>query len=511
VLLWVNEAARRRRILPGLRYAAAMALDPDLRAGVVADDEIEARIAALTGRLWSFSPRVEPAAGEPGVFWLDGKGLMPLYRSHAEWAACLRAGLVGAGYRAAVAVGFSRFGSYATARSLPAGGLQVFPTPAAEAAYCRGVPLERLALPPKLRDRLAGLGVHCLGEFLALPIEGMRRRLGAPAEELHRRARGIAEEVWTPVTQRPPLLRRLILDRPDADLERLLAAVAALLAPLLLELRRHGESVRRLDLSLLLDDGKSVQHALEPAAPTLDERQLLDLVALRLSGESLSAGVVEVGLEVGGIVAAQRQTELFTRPPRDLAAARRALARLRAAFGEGAVVCARLQEGHLPEACFALDKLYELDAASPFPSASSSPAASPFPSASSSPAASPFPSASPSPAASPAGPAGPARSAGPARPARPAALGASERPLVRRIFLRPSPLPFRSRHEPDGWHLTSADGPVDEVMGPYRVCGGWWLREVARDYYYVRTRSGRWLWIYHDRQRRRWMLQGEVE
>ena len=35
--------------------------------------------------------------------------------------------------------------------------------------------------------------------------------------------------------------------------------------------------------------------------------------------------------------------------------------------------------------------------------------------------------------------------------------------------------------------------------------------DISRAYYYVRTRSGRWLWIYHDDKRRRWFLQGEVQ
>ena len=56
-----------------------------------------------------------------------------------------------------------------------------------------------------------------------------------------------------------------------------------------------------------------------------------------------------------------------------------------------------------------------------------------------------------------------------------------------------------------------SDGPVEEVIGPHIVSGGWWTRETTRAYHYVRTRSGRWLWIYNDRRRRRWFLHGEVE
>jgi hypothetical protein len=37
------------------------------------------------------------------------------------------------------------------------------------------------------------------------------------------------------------------------------------------------------------------------------------------------------------------------------------------------------------------------------------------------------------------------------------------------------------------------------------------MREVSRAYHYVRTRKGRWLWIYNDHKRRAWFLHGEVQ
>ncbi len=99
-----------------------------------------------------------------------------------------------------------------------------------------------------------------------------------------------------------------------------------------------------------------------------------------------------------------------------------------------------------------------------------------------------------------------------ARLASPRPTAPGVRPLVRRIHTPPIELPSRDRHEPDGWLIAGvAEGPVEEVIGPQLVSGGWWAREVSRAYYYVRTRSGRWLWIYHDTTRRRWLLQGEVQ
>jgi hypothetical protein len=52
---------------------------------------------------------------------------------------------------------------------------------------------------------------------------------------------------------------------------------------------------------------------------------------------------------------------------------------------------------------------------------------------------------------------------------------------------------------------------VDALHGPYEIAGGWWDREVRRGYHYLETRGGAVLWAFHDRPRRRWLLQGSVE
>ena len=50
-LLWVNEVARASRVLPGMRYAVALSLEPRLRASVVSESEIRTGVAALTQSL----------------------------------------------------------------------------------------------------------------------------------------------------------------------------------------------------------------------------------------------------------------------------------------------------------------------------------------------------------------------------------------------------------------------------------------------------------------------------
>ncbi|MCY3004334.1 MAG: hypothetical protein NTV21_21265 [Planctomycetota bacterium] len=83
--------------------------------------------------------------------------------------------------------------------------------------------------------------------------------------------------------------------------------------------------------------------------------------------------------------------------------------------------------------------------------------------------------------------------------------------LVRRIFASSVQLPARSRHEEDGWMLRGvAHGSVARLCGPYLACGGWWGNEVEREYHFAQMQSGEILWIYFDRRRRRWFLQGSV-
>jgi protein ImuB len=83
--------------------------------------------------------------------------------------------------------------------------------------------------------------------------------------------------------------------------------------------------------------------------------------------------------------------------------------------------------------------------------------------------------------------------------------------LVRRMLAANVQLPARSRHEEDGWMLRGvAHGAVARLLGPYLLAGGWWGREVEREYHFAEMQSGEVVWIYFDRRRRRWFLQGNV-
>jgi protein ImuB len=460
-LLQLNEAARDRGLLPGLHYAAALSLCPELRAGELTGAAASRGTAAAAGLLGGFSPSVEPGPPGSGVFWLDPTGLGRLHRSPAAWARALLAALLEAGFHGNVAVGFTRFGTFALARA--EGGVRVLAGPEQERRAVLPVPLARLDLPGAARDGLRRLGVDTVGRLLRLPAAGLLERFGPEVHRLHREARGDCFSPLAPLRPAEPVIETAEIEPPDDDALRLTFLIKRLLGPLLRRVAARHAALAGLEIDLGTRGGGRIVERVRPAEPTLDGGRILELARLRLERLALEGGVTGIALQALTAAASPTQLELFAAGrDRHREAGDRALARLRAEFGEDAVVRARLAEGHLPEARFRLERLERLP---------------------------------PCPAA-PAAPPGP-------RPVR---------TVVRRIRAAPLPLAGRPVCGPTGVFLGGLGRePVVRMRGSYLISGGWWRREVEREYHFAETKSGRLLWLYLDRRRRRWFLQGSVE
>lgn len=467
-ILWINETARRSGVLTGMSYAAGLALASDLRGVEIAPDEITQSIATITELLRRFTPNIEPSDAHPGVFWLDASGLQPLFASLTAWAGQVQSCLRHSGFKSRIAVGFTRFGTYAAART----GLgtdhrawneaTVFQDAAAEQDAARQVALSRLDINPDLRDVLGKLGVHKVGAFVNLPAAGVRTRFGTDAHHLHRLASGALSLPLQPQPAVEPLTSHVDLDVPETNVQRLLFLIKRALDPLFTALATRQHALTALELRLRLetraDEPRAEQiEKFRTAEPTLDIRQVLNLLHLCVERQSLPNGVTAITLLVTSVRATRAQLQLFQlQSRRDLRAADRALARIKAEFGEGTVVHVSLTDGHLPEATFTWQPLEHVVRPTPHP--------------------------------------------------------VDVRPVIRRLFTRPRRLPSRLRHEPDGWMLRGAQhGHVVQMHGPYVVSGGWWRTIVHREYYFAKTRDNAWSWVYYDRRRRAWFLHGEVE
>jgi protein ImuB len=456
-VLWACERARKTGVLVGQRYAHALSLCGGLRARVMPPEQIAAAIEELRVALHALSPRVEP--GAPGAFWLDGDGLERIFGE--RWGATIMQTASALGYHGAVVVGFSRFATYAIARAARRGVI-VMESDLRERAAAADVPLARLEIAPKLRDSLARLGVSTVGQLVRLPGGGILERFGSDAHALYQLAAG---ERWDPlVPVAPPEApdERLLFDDEEEDVERLMFAIKAPIERLLDRLAAKARALTALhvELSLKFAVGKIEIRAecIKPAGPTLDSRSLLRLVHLRLTGMPPPAPVNAVRVWAEDTPASREQLALFaSKPRRDLRAADEALARLRAELGDDAVVRAVLREGHLPEASFGWERLVHVVHAKP--------------------------------------------------------QQKLVRPLVRRLLARPQPLPPQVRQvRDDGWLLSNLEhGAVVRIVGPYVISGGWWQHELHREYHFAELKRGDTLWVYYDRNRRRWFWQGAIE
>lgn len=478
VVQWACARARGCGVLPGHRYAHALGLVRELRAGVIPPEELAAAVDALARRLYQCSPEVtrgEDADGDLGTCWLSGGGLGSIYPSASAWGRAIAAEVDGLGLSGAVVVGFSRFATGALARAIGTGlvdgdaarvVVRVFACDADERVAARAVPLDRLAIAPRLRDELARLGVTTLGQMVQLPGGGVLERFGTAAHRLYTRAAG---ERWDPLTPEPPpeaIDEQVLLDDAERDAERLVFATKAALDRLLARLAARHRALTAL--SLEWNQQVAVGHhqrrvdCIKSATPTLDGRALLGLVRLRLEHQPLVAGVVAIRVWADDVAATRAQLALFAeKPRRDLRAADTALARLRAELGDDAVVRPVLREAHLPEAQWAWARLDHVIAP---------------------------------------------------RPRRDQPLV-----LVRRALTRPRMLPPPPRSpRNDGWILSSLEhGAVASLVGPYLINGGWWNnpegRSVYRAYHFAETVRGYCLWLYHDPMRSRWFLSGGVD
>lgn len=478
-LLWVNEAALRAGILPGMRYAAALSVDHRLRATTVPGDERDAAVAALHRHLLRYSPRVEPAAGDPGVFWLDAGGLERVSGAPGQWAGRLWRSLRRAKLVAGVTVGYTRFGACCLSRAHRE--VLVLDAPAAELAACRRVPLARLDLAPAVRDDLARLGLTTIDDLLRLPASGLGARFGPATLALVQAARGLAFAPLQPTLPPEPVRAVEVFDEPETDAWRLLFVLKRLLHPLLGQLADELRAAASLRLELRLADRARTRltHELRPAAPTLDVVLLTELTRLRLESLDLAAGVEEAAVVLEPAPAPPAVLELFRRRPRrDPEAAARAVARLRAELGDRAVTRAALRPGHLPEQAY---EWREADTAAGAGATGSPTIASSLP---------------------------------PPLPPR--------AQLVRRVLPRPRPLvgggPELIHTDPRQLLRAAGTPGVPQqgagalrACGPFLVTGGWWSGEVRRAYHYLEAEGGRVLWLFHAPGERRWYLHGFVE
>jgi protein ImuB len=359
-----NRAARAAGVQPGMRYASALSVCPELRAGVVQPEERQSLRETVVGRLRAFTPEIEPSISDNALFWVDAGGLNRLYPSLAKWAGAMQNSLETDGLVCSVAVGFTRFGTYAAAKRKRT--ITIFEHEDQEEAAAMRSPVGVLPLEHDLLLRLHQLGLYTIRDFVRFSPGALRRRFGREVESLQRFARGESSLPVQGESEHDPLRREMRLLYPEADAEPLLNHQLTLLRSLIETVFGRRQLITEITLELYpeLWPGKmepGIVERIRTARPTLDAQRIERLVKLRLESVELPAPIIRLAVEVGTVPTERGQADLFSGSNRrDPHAALSAIADICAEFGNDAVQVAQLEDAHLPEEMFSWQRVDSL-------------------------------------------------------------------------------------------------------------------------------------------------------
>jgi protein ImuB len=436
--------------------------------------EASARRALLDVAL-SASPRAEPAPPASGLHaaeaavYLDASGTGSLFGSETGLAGALAARASRLGLPAVVTIAASRSVARIAARRLlqgwsrrPAGEpgpSEVIPA-GGDAAFLAPLPLDLLDPPDILAQTLTRYGIRRVGDLLRLPRRALLSRIGAEGEPLLALARGQHREPPPAVGGDLAFEEAQDLEFSVSRLEPLLFVLNALLSRLCDRLRCRGLACDALEVRLSLTGGGRDARRVGIAAPTLDARVLLRLIALSLETRPPGAEIEAVALSTRGAPPRDDQLDFFRPPGPSPAALSRTLAELEALCGPGRVGKPAAVDTHRPDA-FAVE---------------------------------PF-------------------APGPWTPPRAPPESCRETPppyaLTVRALRPPVAAQVRApRGRPEWVRSAVANGPVVKAAGPWRTTGNWWSPEehFAFDHWDIATHEGVVARLRWDSVRHRWEI-----
>ena len=244
-----NPAAKKRGIVPGLSIASALALDPKL-AIHLRDERSEAaalKSIALWAGQWTPTISIEPS----GCVLLEVAGALGYFGGLDRLLARIGAGLVEIGFPGAIAVAPTAGAASLLAR---AGQECVVTDPNAIERALASLPVALLAHAQEALDTLSAIGVRAMGEFVALPRDGVARRFGQALLDEIDRALGRLPEARPPFVPPEHYHGQLELPAPVEAAEALLFGARRLVVELAGFLQARGAGVTRLTCDLVHED-----------------------------------------------------------------------------------------------------------------------------------------------------------------------------------------------------------------------------------------------------------------
>jgi protein ImuB len=291
-VLSCSAPARRHGIAPGMTVSAAIALAPDLIEHS-RDPAAEMKALECTAA-WAGQFTSMVSLAPPDALSLEIEGSLRLFGGLRPLLLHLGQNLANLGYTAVIATAPTPTAAGLLARA--AIGSTIIDIADLEAALV-GLPICLLNQPENVIRMLVLMGVHTIGECLALPRDGLARRFGQALLDELDRALGRQPDPRIPWVAPSRYRARLALPAPVQETEPLLFAANRLIQELAGYLCMKQAGITRLKLVLRHEDHRPTIVTLGFSVPSRDPHRILRLLRERLSTVTLLDRVEAIALE----------------------------------------------------------------------------------------------------------------------------------------------------------------------------------------------------------------------
>lgn len=300
--------ASAKGLRPGMTLREANALCPEtltLLPNPAKESDLQRE---LLDRLERFSPAVEPDENEAGCWYVDLTGLerhhgapLPAARRLLQLVSPAlrpRAGVAPGKFVARIAAGVAAPGTVRTV------------APAEVGTFLAAASVTWLPLPAGTITQLQRLGLETLGALAALPGAKVAARFGPEGRYAWELARGRDNSRVIPRPKVATVVETLSMPAPAVSREMLLVGLRQLVGRAFGRPVLHGRYVRQVTLRLLIENNRSWERLLTLREPCGAPR-LIEALDLRLQALELPGPVIEVAIELSGIIAETARQEPF--------------------------------------------------------------------------------------------------------------------------------------------------------------------------------------------------------
>ncbi|KKO45309.1 protein ImuB [Arsukibacterium ikkense] len=343
-LLQLNQSAINAGLKLQMGLASAAALCPDLQLLPYQSEQQLKVLNSAAQQLYQLSGDIalDPPAGL--ILRLDG--MLQLYSGLAPYWQALSAKLHELAYRYQYSCGATPYAAKCLAYQQAA---LITNDAKRLSAALHASPLTATELTAPLQQQMARLGIHTLGQLLALPPAELARRFDSQLLSYLGRLRGDYYHALEYVQPESGFSRYLELLYDISDSAVLARPLVKLLQQLEQQLSRASCQCHQLLLTLFFRDNPKLQLCIGSAQGEYKAAAWLQLCQLQLQNLTLPEPVYGLQLDVNRFAGQQRPTEgLFAQQQASMSALQ-LLSLLQARLGRAAVSGLTLQNQHLPE------------------------------------------------------------------------------------------------------------------------------------------------------------------